>query len=166
MHATQAARIGKLFAKHLKQAEQEAMLASTVMHLGVGTPNRLLKLAQSGALKLDRLQYIVLDVQQDVKRRCGRGGMVSVGGNRTSAARLRTGGSLDPRPLAPTASWARPTFTAAGQACKTHPPNPFRRTVLDMPETKSDFWKLFEDFLRSAAARGARFVLWGRRQGT
>lgn len=39
------------------------------MCLAVGTPNRLCKLADSGALKLDRLKHVVLDVNLDAKQR-------------------------------------------------------------------------------------------------
>ncbi len=66
----QACKVGKLFAKHFKQAEQEAVLSSTVMHVAVGTPNRLIKLIEAGALKLGRLRYVVVDVAMDAKKRC------------------------------------------------------------------------------------------------
>lgn len=59
----------KLFAKHLKVEEQETMLSSTKAAIAVGTPNRLLKLAERGSLKLGRLRYIILDVQLDSKKR-------------------------------------------------------------------------------------------------
>lgn len=39
------------------------------MCLAAGTPHRLCKLADSGALKLDRLSHVVLDVQLDAKQR-------------------------------------------------------------------------------------------------
>ncbi|PSC76809.1 CMSS1 [Micractinium conductrix] len=64
-----ACRIGKLFAKHFKVAEQEEALRSQVMCIAAGTPNRLCKLADGGALRLDRLAHVVLDVQLDVKQR-------------------------------------------------------------------------------------------------
>ena len=41
-----------------------------VMCLAAGTPNRLCKLADGGALKLDRLKHVVLDVNLDAKQRC------------------------------------------------------------------------------------------------
>ena len=62
----------KLFAKHLKVEEQETMLSSTKAAIAVGTPNRLLKLAERGSLKLGRLRYIILDVQLDSKKRWER----------------------------------------------------------------------------------------------
>jgi hypothetical protein len=39
------------------------------MCIAAGTPNRLCKLADGGALQLDRLRHVVLDVQLDVKQR-------------------------------------------------------------------------------------------------
>lgn len=42
---------------------------SQVMCLAAGTPNRLCKLADSGALKLDRLKHVILDVNLDAKQR-------------------------------------------------------------------------------------------------
>ena len=39
------------------------------MCIAAGTPNRLCKLADGGALRLDRLAHVVLDVQLDVKQR-------------------------------------------------------------------------------------------------
>ena len=65
----QACRIAKLFAKHMKVPEQQAHLDSHVVVIGCGTPNRLLKLADMDALKLDRLQLLVLDMQLDAKQR-------------------------------------------------------------------------------------------------
>ncbi|KAI7837305.1 hypothetical protein COHA_008820 [Chlorella ohadii] len=64
-----ACKIGKLFAKHFKVAEQEEVLRTQVMCLAAGTPNRLCKLADGGALKLDRLKHVVLDVNLDAKQR-------------------------------------------------------------------------------------------------
>ena len=69
---SQACKIMKLFAKHLKVEEQETMLSSTKAAIAVGTPNRLLKLAERGSLKLGRLRYIILDVQLDSKKRWER----------------------------------------------------------------------------------------------
>lgn len=113
--ASQACRIGALFAKHKKVHEQEELLrtqvggASAWTHrvwgtffsagasgvlptpsslpasrcscrspiclrgqvtcVAAGTPNRLCKLADSGALRLDRLKHVVLDVALDAKQR-------------------------------------------------------------------------------------------------
>ncbi len=62
-------RIGKLFAKHFKQAEQEAWLKKHQVSVASGTPHRLAVLIASGALSLARLEYIVLDVSLDAKQR-------------------------------------------------------------------------------------------------
>ena len=66
----QACRIGKLFAKHFKVAEQQDFLAMQPVCLAVGTPHRLLALAKSASLKLDKLKLILIDVQLDAKQRC------------------------------------------------------------------------------------------------
>lgn len=71
---TQACRVAKLFAKHIKVGEQEEALRTQVACLGAGTPNRLCKLADGGALRLDRLAHVVLDVALDAKQRCGAQG--------------------------------------------------------------------------------------------
>ncbi|XP_022783266.1 protein CMSS1-like isoform X2 [Stylophora pistillata] len=51
----------KLFAKHMKISEQEQFLESQVVHLGIGTPSRILKLIQNDSLKTKRLKYVILD---------------------------------------------------------------------------------------------------------
>eukprot|EP00873_Tetraselmis_striata_P008079 jgi/Tetstr1/428343/TSEL_018378.t1 len=61
--------VAKLFAKHIKPAAQQAFLAAhPTLLFGVATPNRLLKLLEMGALSLERLALVVLDVQADMKR--------------------------------------------------------------------------------------------------
>eukprot|EP00218_Dolichomastix_sp_CCMP3274_P007995 CAMPEP_0170144840 /NCGR_PEP_ID=MMETSP0033_2-20121228/16201_1 /TAXON_ID=195969 /ORGANISM="Dolichomastix tenuilepis, Strain CCMP3274" /LENGTH=228 /DNA_ID=CAMNT_0010381363 /DNA_START=16 /DNA_END=699 /DNA_ORIENTATION=- len=60
-------QIIKAFAKHLKVAEQEALLRDTECGIVVGTPNRLLKLAEGGALKPARLKYLAIDLEKDMK---------------------------------------------------------------------------------------------------
>eukprot|EP00884_Botryococcus_braunii_P006637 jgi/Botrbrau1/15975/Bobra.0375s0002.1 len=62
-------RIAKLFAKHFKVEEQKAYLAAHPLVMGVGTPNRIHRLTDLGALSLDRLQVLVLDLRPDVKQR-------------------------------------------------------------------------------------------------
>eukprot|EP00128_Syssomonas_multiformis_P005054 Colp12_sorted_trinity150504_noHs@1668 len=63
-------RVGKLFAKHMKVPEQVAFLKGTHIKIAVGTPNRLCKLIEEGALKLDRLKYVLVDATyRDVKNR-------------------------------------------------------------------------------------------------
>lgn len=62
-------RIGKLFAKHFKQSEQEAWLRSNMVSVASGTPHRLAALAESGALSLARLEYVLVDVGLDAKQR-------------------------------------------------------------------------------------------------
>ena len=62
-------KIGKLFAKHFKIEEQQKVLEEEFIKLAVGTPNRLEKLVESGALKLDDLQLVVVDMVQDAKEK-------------------------------------------------------------------------------------------------
>ena len=66
----QACRIAKLFAKHMKVAEQQTHLQQHPLCIAAGTPNRLCKLADLEALQLSQLRLIVLDVHQDAKKRC------------------------------------------------------------------------------------------------
>ena len=65
----QACRISKLFAKHFKVEEQQAALKAQGIFAAVGTPNRLLKLADLGDLHLDHLKLLIIDVQLDAKQR-------------------------------------------------------------------------------------------------
>lgn len=65
----QECRIAKLFAKHFKVAEQQKLLEGAAVGVASGTPNRLCKLADLGALKTDHLQLLVLDVHLDAKQR-------------------------------------------------------------------------------------------------
>ncbi|KAG8954061.1 hypothetical protein FRC04_001045 [Tulasnella sp. 424] len=63
--------IAKLFAKHMKVAEQVEYLNQTAVSVAIGTPDRLGKLlsAEDG-LKLTNLEYIILDLtHRDAKNR-------------------------------------------------------------------------------------------------
>ncbi|KAG0212546.1 hypothetical protein BGX28_006145 [Mortierella sp. GBA30] len=64
----EAAKVGKLFAKHLKVPEQVYFLENTCTHICVGTPNRIDKLISDGALNLDRLELVLLDCHKDAKQ--------------------------------------------------------------------------------------------------
>ncbi|KAF8984953.1 hypothetical protein BGZ46_006440 [Entomortierella lignicola] len=65
----EAAKVGKLFAKHLKVSEQTYFLKNTCTHICVGTPNRVEKLIADGSLRLDRLELVLLDCHKDAKKR-------------------------------------------------------------------------------------------------
>lgn len=91
-----ACRIAKLFAKHIKIQEQQELLLKSVVCIGAGTPNRIAKLADLEALRINNLKYIVLDTSLDAKQ----------------------------------------------------------RTILDIPETRSDWWELFSKHLKSRLAKG------------
>lgn len=62
--------MAKLFAKHFKVGEQQEGLSKAPVAIAVGTPNRLGKLADLGALRLDRVKYLLVDVALDAKQRC------------------------------------------------------------------------------------------------
>ncbi|KAG0147310.1 hypothetical protein CROQUDRAFT_656233 [Cronartium quercuum f. sp. fusiforme G11] len=53
--------VAKLFARHFKLQEHITHLNSALVAIGVGTPNRISKLIESKALKLDRLRWLLLD---------------------------------------------------------------------------------------------------------
>ncbi|KAI8816673.1 U3-containing 90S pre-ribosomal complex subunit-domain containing protein [Fimicolochytrium jonesii] len=54
-------KVAKLFAKHLKLKDQVDALSKDRFPIAVGTPNRVLKLIEDGALKLDDLKYVIAD---------------------------------------------------------------------------------------------------------
>jgi protein CMS1 len=60
-------KIGKLFAKHFRIQDQIEILKSTHFPLAVGTPNRLHKLVEMGALSLSQTVLVVVDLCEDVK---------------------------------------------------------------------------------------------------
>lgn len=59
-------KIAKLFAKHFKVTEQVEALQKH-FPVAVGTPNRLLKLIELGALSLSRCRLLVIDTAKDPK---------------------------------------------------------------------------------------------------
>lgn len=67
---TKDATVAKLFAKHMKLADQIKFLKSQRTGIAVGTPARLKELMDDGALEIDRLERIVMDASHiDVKKR-------------------------------------------------------------------------------------------------
>ncbi|EMD38614.1 hypothetical protein CERSUDRAFT_113793 [Gelatoporia subvermispora B] len=63
--------VAKLFAKHFKLEEHVAQLKRTKIGAAVGTPGRLGKLLENGALSTSALTHIMLDVShRDAKQRC------------------------------------------------------------------------------------------------
>ena len=59
--------VAKLFAKHMKEAEQADYLRSSKAKIAVGTPHRLHRLCAAGCLKLSELKLVVFDSHPDVK---------------------------------------------------------------------------------------------------
>ncbi|KAL6712405.1 Protein cms1 [Coniothyrium glycines] len=62
--------VAKLFAKHLKLADQVAHLKKHRIDFGVGTPDRLVALLENSALSTANLKHVVIDVSYiDQKKR-------------------------------------------------------------------------------------------------
>lgn len=60
-------KIGKLFAKHFKLSEQIEMLSKTYFPIVIGTPNRIEKLIELGALSLKETKVLLIDYTADIK---------------------------------------------------------------------------------------------------
>jgi protein CMS1 len=60
-------KIAKLFAKHFKVEEQVSFLGEHFCHVAVGTPNRLSKLIELGALSLSKTRVLLIDMATDEK---------------------------------------------------------------------------------------------------
>lgn len=61
-------KIAKLFAKHFKVEEQMEMLSKEYYPIALGTPNRVNKLIELGALSLKRTAMVLVDVTPDSKQ--------------------------------------------------------------------------------------------------
>jgi len=63
-------KVGKLFSKHMKVKEQVEFLSKSVVKIAVGTPNRLIKLAENESLNMNKLDLLVIDyTYKDSKNR-------------------------------------------------------------------------------------------------
>ena len=60
-YETEGNKVSKLFAKHFKIEQQAVFLRKTRVGFGVGTPDRIVKLIETKALKIDSLARIVVD---------------------------------------------------------------------------------------------------------
>jgi len=60
-------KVAKLFAKHFKVQEQIDILGHTHFPIAVGTPNRMLKLIELGALSTSAAKLFLLDMAHDQK---------------------------------------------------------------------------------------------------
>ena len=60
-------KIAKLFAKHIKIPEQIEMLNNSRYPIAIGTPNRLCKLLEYGALQLVKTKLLIIDTFADKK---------------------------------------------------------------------------------------------------
>ncbi|ORX76731.1 hypothetical protein BCR32DRAFT_248500 [Anaeromyces robustus] len=54
-------KVGKLFSKHMKVKDQVEFLNQSVVKIAVGTPNRLIKLAENESLNMNKLDLLVID---------------------------------------------------------------------------------------------------------
>lgn len=61
-------KIAKLFAKHIKTEEQMDLLSKSYYPIAIGTPNRISKLIEMGALSLRKVKIFLTDVTRDVKQ--------------------------------------------------------------------------------------------------
>lgn len=69
-YQTKDALVAKLFAKHIKLKESIELLTKKKITIGVGTPQRIIDLLESGALKGEGVERIVVDASHiDVKKR-------------------------------------------------------------------------------------------------
>ena len=59
--------IAKLFSRHMKVDQQKDAMKKTAFPIGVGTPNRVLKLLDLGYIKLSKTTLVIFDVSVDVK---------------------------------------------------------------------------------------------------
>lgn len=64
----QNCKIAKLFAKHIKVEDQIKMLSENAYSIAIGTPNRLNKLIELGALNLTKLKIGIIDIAEDEKK--------------------------------------------------------------------------------------------------
>ncbi|KAJ3085540.1 hypothetical protein HK102_014067 [Quaeritorhiza haematococci] len=60
--------VAKLFAKHFKVSEQVDYLSKNVVRVGLGTPNRLIKLIEECEL-LSSCELLIIDMHKDLKQR-------------------------------------------------------------------------------------------------
>ena len=66
------AEVAKLFARHFKLSEHIKYVKTTPIHIAIGTPGRIKALveAEDGALKLEKLRYLIIDANyMDGKKR-------------------------------------------------------------------------------------------------
>lgn len=59
--------MAKLFAKHMKVEEQASLLQKNPICIGVGTPNRILKLAKDNHVYFSNLSHLILDMRKNKK---------------------------------------------------------------------------------------------------
>ena len=66
-HAVSEVRVAKLFGKHFKLEDQVKFLASTPVSVAVGTPNRVQQIFDADPKFLQKLEWVILDVQTNAK---------------------------------------------------------------------------------------------------
>jgi len=91
--AGKGGEVAKLFAKHFKLAEHCTYCEKTKFAIGAGTPDRILKLIEADALKLDALTHLVLDTKKDAKKR----NLLDIPESRTAVFKLLANGKVNDR---------------------------------------------------------------------
>jgi hypothetical protein len=62
LKTTENLKVAKLFARHIKLPEQLLQLKNDTFHVGVGTPNRILKIMNDDdGIKKDKIEYVIID---------------------------------------------------------------------------------------------------------
>ncbi|KAJ3097825.1 hypothetical protein HDU97_004522 [Phlyctochytrium planicorne] len=62
-------KVAKLFARHMKVKDQVEVLKKKDVSVCVGTPNRIAKVMELGALTADNISYVIFDGAADKKER-------------------------------------------------------------------------------------------------
>ncbi|KAJ3217444.1 cms1 ribosomal small subunit [Dinochytrium kinnereticum] len=68
-HLKKTTKIAKLFARHMKIKDQERFLKAKDVDVYIGTPNRIAKLMDTGALPLNNVSHVIFDGSLDKKDR-------------------------------------------------------------------------------------------------
>lgn len=126
-------RIVKLFAKHLKIDQQREELSHDV-RVAIGTPARLLKLSQNGFLKWNRAHLIVWDIGKSHKLQ-----VAEAIETRRHKSKVKKGLAEPNAPIE-----VRPEVKGNDQKMFT---------LLSLKDTKSEVWKLYEQFLHQVVVK-------------
>lgn len=130
-------RVVKLFAKHLKIDQQREELSHDV-RVAIGTPHRLLKLSQNGFLKWSRCRLVLWDIGKSRKLQ-----VAEKQERRRIKNKLKKGEALG--------EGVNPEFVELPDEKKGTDRKMF--TLLTLKDTKSELWKLYEQFLHEVLVK-------------